>query len=154
MSDLEVDLQGEYAIVNQVMRLYSDKFAAQGFEHDRVKLEASRVLPMVLSFRFWNKRTLMNMDISFFPAREGLNGAFSIHFEKHVNRMLNVADYLKLHGREDLTKFFRYRDPKTDVRHFADSLLQILIGLFGTDLKPIIEGKTFEETPIDWQGYK
>jgi hypothetical protein len=23
-----------------------------------------------------------------------------------------------------------------------------------TDLKPILDGKTFEETPIDWQGYK
>jgi len=67
---------------------------------------------------------------------------------------LDVKTYLKLHGREELTKLFRYRDPKTDVGRFADSLFQMLVGLFDQELKSIIEGETFEETPIDWQGYK
>jgi hypothetical protein len=32
--------------------------------------------------------------------------------------------------------------------------LQVLGGLLDADLKPILEGKTFEEIPIDWVGYK
>jgi len=30
----------------------------------------------------------------------------------------------------------------------------MLDGLLDTDLKPIIDGTTFEETPIDWMGYR
>jgi hypothetical protein len=32
--------------------------------------------------------------------------------------------------------------------------LQVLDRLLDRELKPILEGKTFEEIPIDWLGYK
>jgi hypothetical protein len=32
--------------------------------------------------------------------------------------------------------------------------MRMLCGLFDRDLKPILDGTYFEETYIDWQGYK
>ena len=96
----------------------------------------------------------MRIDISFCAATRGLNGGFTVLIIKPVNHKLNVEDYLKAHDREMLTEYFTYRDTSTNVRAFADMFLQMLVGLLDRDLKPIIEGKTFEETPIDWMGYK
>jgi hypothetical protein len=96
----------------------------------------------------------MEIDISFVAATKGLNGGFTVLIIKPVNHKLSVEAYLKSHGREILTGFFTYHDPTTDVRSFADSFLRMLVGLLDGDLKPILDGKTFEETPIDWMGYK
>jgi hypothetical protein len=96
----------------------------------------------------------MKINITFFHAVEGLNGGFNASITKPVNHVINVEDYLKLHGRETLARFFSYRDPATDIRSFADTFMQMLCGLFDRDLKQILDGTYFEETPIDWQGYK
>ena len=40
------------------------------------------------------------------------------------------------------------------MRGFADAAVRTLLGLFDTELKAVLDGETFEETPIDWQGYK
>ncbi len=69
------------------------------------------------------------------------------------NRKLNVHDYLVLHGRSDMARLLT-DDAPTDVRAFSESSVRMLIGLLDNELKPIVEGKTFEETPIDWDGYK
>jgi hypothetical protein len=90
----------------------------------------------------------------FFAAANGLNGGFLVQIEKPVNKSLNVKDYLKLHGHQELDKLFNYRDPTTDVRSFAESFFQMLCRLFNEDLKPVLDGETFEETPTDWMGYK
>jgi len=96
----------------------------------------------------------MVINISYFAATKGLNGGFIVFIVKPVNHRLNLKNYLKLHERETLTRFFSYRDPATDIRSFADTFMQMLCGLFDRDLKPILDGTYFEETPIDWQGYK
>jgi hypothetical protein len=70
------------------------------------------------------------------------------------NRKLNVSDYLARHGRGEIAASFTCDDPTTDLRSFTESTILALLELFDNELKPIVEGKTFEETPIDWQGYK
>ena len=70
------------------------------------------------------------------------------------NRKLNVRDYLDRHGRSETSASFTSDDPTRGLREFAESTVRTLLGLFDNELKPIVEGKRFEETPIDWQGYK
>ena len=147
-------LKGDDAIVNEVMHQYSPAFAAHGFDLKEVTLEGSQELGRFPVFHFLNDRTAMQIDISFCAAVAGLNGGFTVLIIKPVNQKLDVEDYLKLHKREMLTQYFTYRDPSTDVRVFADTFLRMLSGLLDRDLRPIINGRTFEETPIDWMGYK
>ena len=154
MNQVEAALTDEYAIVRDALYQHLAEFAAYGFEFVGATLEGSLELERFPMFRFRNQRTGMAIAISFFAARDGLNGGFTALLIKPVNRKLDVEDYLKLHGREELSKYFRYRDPKTDVRAFADAFFQMLCDLLGKELQPILTGKTFEETPIDWQGYK
>jgi hypothetical protein len=154
MNQVEATLTGDYGVVDEVVRRYVPRFAAHGFEFTGVTIEGSPKLPRFPIFHFLNKRTGMRIGVSFSAAVEGRNGGFTVLIINPVNRKLNVNDYLKLHGREELSKFFTYRDPPTDIRSFADSFLQMLCGLLDQDLKPIVDGKTFEETPIDWMGYK
>ena len=154
MNQGEVALTGDSAIVNEVVRQHASSFGRYGFELTGVTLEGSPKLQPFPVFHLLNKRTGMRIDVSFFAATGRLNGGFTVLIIKPVNRKLDVEDYLKLHGREELTTFFNYREPTTDVRRFADSFLQMLVGLLNKDLKPILDGKLFEETPIDWMGYK
>jgi hypothetical protein len=129
-------------------------FPPLGFELTEITLEGSPRLSQFPVFHYLNKQTGMRFHISFFAAKDGLNGGFTILIIKPVNRKLNVEDYLKRRERNELTSFFTYPDAKTDVRKFANNFLQMFCKLLDTDLKPIIDGQTFEETPIDWQGYK
>jgi hypothetical protein len=154
MNQVEVALTGDYAVVNEVVRQYGPRFATHRFELTGVTLEGSPKLQPFPVFHLLNKQSGMRIDISFFAATGGLNGGFTVLILKPGNRKLDVEDYLKLHGREEPTNFFRYRDPITDVRSFANSFLQMLCGLLDEDLKPILDGKIFEETPIDWMGYR
>ena len=128
-------------------------------EHGFVLLQASRVgYPRTKSysaaFSFFNYQTAMEINFSFFPAHEGLNGGFISSIIKHGTRRLQLEDYLKLHGRSELTEFFSYRDEKKDIEEFAKAFLAMFLELLDTDLRTILDGTTFEETPIDWMGYK
>jgi hypothetical protein len=155
INQVEAALTGDFAIVRDIVRQHTGEFITHGFELVNVTLvPGSSKIQTSPVFEFLNRRTGMTIRISFSAAHDGLNGGFGVRIIKPVRRRLNVEDYLKLHGRGGLTKYFRYRDPKTDVRSFAESFLQMLSGLLDEDLKPILDGKTFEETPIDWMGYK
>jgi hypothetical protein len=149
-----LELTGDDSVVNEVVQQHAPGFSARGFDFKEVTLEGSQELGRFPVFHFLNERTAMAIDISFCAAAKGLNGGFTVLIIKPVNRKLDVEDYLKEHGREALTRFFTYRDPATNLRNFADEFLRMFVGLLDRDLKPILVGKTFEETPIDWMGYK
>lgn len=147
-------LSGDDATVNEVVQQHTSSFAAHGFNFKEATLEGSQELGRFPVFHFLNEQTAMRIDISFCAAARGLNGGFTVLIIKPVNQKLDVEDYLTEHKREALTKYFTYRDPATDIRGFADTFLRMLVGLIDRDLKPILEGKIFEVTPIDWMGYK
>lgn len=147
-------LTGDYAVVRDVLHEREAAFAVHGFELVGVAIEGSASVQEYVVFRVLNKRTGMEVRISFSSAKHGLNGAFVVVITKPVDRRLNVKDFLKRHKRDDLTRFFSYRDPATDIRSFAESFLDMLLELFDADLKRVLDGSTFEDTPIDWAGYK
>ena len=150
----EPQLTGSYAIVRDVVRQNAPSLAKRGFDFSGVSLIGSPELQQFPSFAFLNKRTGMQIDISFIAAAAGLNGGFNVMIIAAGNRKLDVEDYLKLHKLNSLAKPFTYGDPKTDLRLFADSFFKGLDGIFDKELKPILDGKLFEETPIDWMGYR
>jgi hypothetical protein len=95
----------------------------------------------------------MILDISFFPACYGRSGGFNAFLIRPDNHKLSVKEYLNRHGFEEAAKVFTYREPM-DVRVFADMFFQTIVRLLKDDLRPFVEGNTWEDTPIDWMGYK
>lgn len=154
MNQLQVALTGDSAVVHEVVRQHAPAFSSKGFELNGVTLEGSPKLSLFPVFHFLNKSTGMRIDISFFAAANGRNGGFTALLIKPVNHKLDVEDYLKQRGRTEIGSFFTYRDPETDIRKFTNSFLLMLESSFEKELRPILEGKTFEETPIDWMGYR
>lgn len=154
MTQAGMPLTGDFEIISEVVRQQEGEFAARGFEFSEVVWEGSPKLRRYPVFKFRNRRTGMMIDIAFFPASAGRNGGFVVTIIKPVNHVLNVKDYLKLHKNEEPTRFFTYRDPNTDVRSFAREFFQTFVGLMHKELAPILEGRVWEDTPIDWMGYK
>ena len=155
MSRPEMAFRGDSAIVREVIQRHSPIFVAHGSEFAGASLEGSPKLQRFPVFHFLNKQTSMRIDISYCATATGRNGGcFTVLIIQPPNSKLDVEDYLKLHGCEELTKPFTHRGRITDVRGFADSFLQDLVSLLDSNLKPVLEGKVWEETPIDWMGYK
>lgn len=150
----EQSFAAEFAVVDEVVRAAAPEFAARGFVLTNVAVEGSPRALLSLVSHFSNKQADLDLTVSFFAASDGLNGGFNVMIVKPPNRKLVVLDYLERRGRTDLPRLFTYSDPATDLRSFAESRIRTLLDLLDGELKPIVEGKTFEETPIDWQGYK
>jgi len=149
----ETDLSGDFAVVANVVNRYADKMTSLGFYQDRITIEGSPQTVVFIVFHFLNYQTEIILNISFSPARHGRNGGFNAFLIRPGNRKLSLKEYLKLHGLGDAFKSFTYREP-IDVGMFADTFLRSLIRLLEEDLKPFLDGTAWEETPIDWMGYK
>jgi hypothetical protein len=154
MSRAEGAFTADSAVVSEVMLKHAPGFVAHGFELTGADLAGSAELQRFPVFHFLNKQTGMRIDVSYYATLTGLNGGFTVLIIKPPNSKLEVEDYLKLHGHEELSKSFTYHGPVSDLRSFADSFLRNLVDLLDGDLKPILEGTVWEETPIDWMGYK
>lgn len=154
MTQQHVSLTGDSAIVAAAINARAPELLARGFEFVSTTLEGSPKTGQFPSFNFVNRKTGLQLTISFSPAPQGLNGGFIVLITKPVNRKLDVEEYLKRRGRKDLESVFTYRDPATDIRKFAESFVDALTRALDAELRPVLEGKVFEETPIDWGGYR
>lgn len=151
---VEETLTGDFAIVNDVLRECRPELSSLGFEYVVTEWGGSPKLRQYPVFKFRKKRTNMELGILFSLAGQGLNGGFVATITKPKNHLLDVKDYLRLHGHEDSTRLFSYRDPNTDIRVFAQDFCRTLLGVMRSELAPVLDGKIWEDTPIDWQGYK
>jgi hypothetical protein len=154
MMQADPPLTGDFEIVGEIVGQHTENFSASGFEFAEVTWEGSPNLIRYPVFKFVNQRVGLSIRILFFPAQTGRNGGFVVSISKPVNHVLNVEDYLKFRGQEDFIPFFTYRDPNTDVRAFSEAFFQMLGRLLRGQLAPILQGKAWEDTPIDWMGYK
>jgi hypothetical protein len=140
----------EFAEVADVVKMYAPEFAARGFTLHDVTVDGP---PPSIYFHFSNPRTDLLLDVSSFLARSSPKRGFNAMISTPDNRKLNVRNYLVRHGRSDVAELLTDNAP-SDVRAFSEASIRLLLDLLDGELKPIVEGETFEETPIDWAGYK
>jgi hypothetical protein len=152
MDIVEQSSAADFAAVDRVVRAHAPEFAARGFTLTAVTPSPSQLIRSIV-FQFSPNRAGLRFSISFFLGPDGLRRGFNAMLITPDNRKLNLDDYLVRHGRSDIVPLLT-RDGPPDVQAFAEASVGILIGVLDNELKPIVEGKTFEETPIDWQGYK
>jgi hypothetical protein len=143
----------EFAEVDEVVRAHTPEFAARGFTLMDVTIERPGSVLRSIVFHFANARAGLRLRISSFVGTSSPKRGFSAMISTTDHRKLNVYDYLVRHGRRDMAQLLT-DDAPADVRAFCEASVRLLIGLLDNELKPVVEGKTFEETPIDWDGYK
>jgi hypothetical protein len=149
----EQSLAAEFAVVDEAVGAHASEFAARGLILRNLAEGGTPPFVRSIRFHFSNARAGLRLSVSFFVGRSGARRGFTAMIEKTGHGSLDVGDYLEHHGRSDMARLLIHDGP-TDVRAFAESSLRMLLGLLDDELKPIVEGETFEETPIDWQGYK
>jgi hypothetical protein len=142
------------ALIESVVREHTSEFAERGFKLNKVELAnypKGRTVPI---FHFVNESTRLTMRISFIEALSGRNGGFTVLLVKPGNHKLNVEDFLKRHAMQDLATAFTYHGGDSEIRSFAESFIASLIRLMDGPLRPVFSGEVWEDTPIDWMGYK
>jgi hypothetical protein len=142
----------EFAVVEEVFHAHASEFASRGFIF--VKVTDGTPLVQSRGFEFWNAHAGLSLTVSFVVGVSGQRRSFNALIHKPDHGTLNVRDYLKLHGRAEMISVFTSDVPAAELRAFTETAVRTLLTLFDNDLRPVIEGKTFEETPIDWDGYK
>lgn len=152
MDTIEQAFVPEFAEVDNVVRAHVPEFAARGFRLMNVSVNPSKLIRSIV-FHFFNDRVRLLLDISSFLGTDGRKRGFTAIISTPDNHKLNVEDYLELHGRSDMARSLTEEAPH-DVRAFSESSVRMLIDLLDNELKPVVEGKTFEETPFNWDGYK
>jgi hypothetical protein len=150
----EQSVASQFAVVEEVVRAKVSEFEAHGFVLTNVTEAGTPPFVRSLVFHFSNAGAGLLLSLSFFIGRSGQRRGFTALISRAGNGRLDVGDYLELHGRSDLSALFTSDDPSANLRSFAESAIRTLLSLFDNELKPVVEGKTFEETPIDWQGYR
>ena len=153
MTEEKVQLTGDWLTVSEVLQEHAPGFAAHGYELRRITIGGSEKIRLFPLFELRNSRIRTSIDISFSVADRARGGGFIVLIVRVDNRKMDVLDFLKEHG-QDLTDIFRYRDPQTNIRQFAERFFSTLLALMDKELNPYVKGYRFEETPIDWQGQK
>lgn len=159
MTEEKVQLTGDWLTVSEVLKEHASGFAAHGYELRRTTIGGSEKIRLFPIFELRNSRIRTSIDISFSVADQRRGGGFIVLIVRVDNRKMDVLDFMKEHGLtkydgRDLTEIFRYRDPQTNIRQFAERFFSTLLALMDKELNPYVKGYRFEETPIDWQGQK
>jgi hypothetical protein len=153
MDIAEQSVTPEFAVIDEVVRAHAPDFAARGFILMNVAVEGPPRVLRTIVFHFSNPSIGLLLDVSSFLGRSGVKRGFNAMIIAPGNRTLNVHDYLVRHERSEEAQSLTNEAP-SDVRAFAESSVRLFLDLLDGALKPVVEGKTFEETPIDWAGYK
>jgi len=94
------------------------------------------------------------VEVGFFSGSRDFKPSFSVYITDAQGRNLNVREYLRVHGRQDVLEQFVDQGKNTSLQAFVFSFLTILDRLFLTELKEILEGSKWEVIPFNWRGYK
>ena len=95
------------------------------------------------------ENSFIKLEISFFNQGDNL----SVWIIKNQEQYFTLSEYLKHKNREDDLNSIE-RKSGEDIIQYLTRYLNFTHELLKTDLKPIIEGKTWEEVSRDWMGYR
>ena len=151
----EENYQAELDISREMIRDYSATLAEHGFEYKETHISHSDLTGDSIQFTFVTKKTGISMKINYNPSLNNMRRLFAAIIEKNGEKQrLYLDQYLKIHKRNDLLAFFMDRGRVLEMRAFWNGFFGVLESLFSNELKEVIEGRRWEGTPFDWDGYK
>jgi|SRR5579884_142608 len=143
-----------FALVTKLVESHLHIFQKHGFNYEQSKIINFRASGNMLTMLFSNKITGMQIDLNFAHAANGFNGGFLLYIINIEGKRLNVGKYLLLHGLTKERLLFTYTENVPDFEKYCETFLSMLDQLLSGELKPIIDGKKWEDIPFDWGDYK
>jgi hypothetical protein len=115
-------------------------------------LRTLRVIEARAASSDWSKR--MRVDITYHPPFGNRSRMLNATIKNPAGRYINFIAYLQAHKRRDLIDTLFAMAETATPDEYWDQFFAVLDQLFDTDMRDIVEGKRWEEVPIDWQGLK
>ena len=140
-------------VVADVVVERSPQFECHGYILKAAEVVVSPLQGRIPGFLFENNEAKRILRIDFLPARSDLNGVFTATLYRESGQgSMSILSFFRKRGHEGAGRFV-YREP-ADLRKVTSEFLSLLLREFDLSLRDYVVGRAFEETPVDWQGYK
>jgi hypothetical protein len=129
-------------------------FACHGYGFAHSEILKSKAELKYLSFEFHNESTQMRIVLSYVQPKDGTQRLFSIFITNSRKEEFHPTSWLKQQGRIEDVKHLMRSSESVSVIQFAENALRFIHDLFKNELKDIVEGRSWDDAPIDWVGFK
>jgi hypothetical protein len=129
-------------------------FASHGYEYSGSQSQSSKVAGDSIVFTFVNDKAGMRITITYFPPYKQQQRDFVILVHDGKGENFSLGDYLQTHKRDDVQLLLKAENRNPDFRVYWEDFFRKLDRLFNADLNDIVEGRRWENIPIDWGDYK
>jgi hypothetical protein len=146
----------ERASAEASLRKHSGIFTSRGFVYRGLEVQHSKLLPDYNLFTFVNPATGRTIEISHVPSFDSRGRTFVFTIGDGSGKSFALATYLRAHGRDDLVRTLENASNIPDFDAALEEVIRTLQHIVDGDphLAEIIDGKTWEDVPFDWMGYK
>ncbi len=143
-----------FATIKELMERHIDIFQRQGFILTDENFDQHGPVGPEMRFHFFNERSKLDLKFDFTVTTGPRKGIFTVQIIKSRKDSLIVQNYLRIHGYAAEASLFVCTEGVLDFTKYAENFFSMLERVFENQLKPILSGKEWETTPIDWYGYK
>lgn len=144
----------ELRVSETLLQTHTSDLADRGLVYEDSKTDHSALAGDSVVASFVHRTNAIRLTITVFPGLSIDDRGFLVIIRRANGDALNLIDFLRLRGKGNLIDGFVNGHPQPDIGAFVEGCLQTLLELLDTDLKPILEGRDWESTPVDWKGYK
>jgi hypothetical protein len=148
------EIEAGLELARELIKDYESVLSRRGYQYEKSEVRTSRITADSVDFFFRNDVTGGRIDISYTPASGNYPQFLNALITNSRGQHFTLGSWLQAHKRQDTIKRLIDVARTGDVRGYWDHFFALLDHLFDTDLKDIIEGRRWEEVPIDWQGLK
>lgn len=147
------EIEAELDLALKLMPQYEAIFIDRGYRLLDTFIERDKVLADGRVFVFQNDRAGRRIALTYYPPKRATR-SFALSVEKPDGPYFTLRNYLSKHKHDAIED--RLMPKAGEVEDFWRDHFAALADLLATDsnLRAIIDGKTWEDVPIDWQGYK
>ena len=129
-------------------------FSAYNYSYTKQEIEHTKTTGGFLTAIYTNDLTGMTIDLSYFPSYRDKKRMIIVTIVSREKKDFYLKEWLTTHGRKhELDRLINQPDDMNP-RNFIEEALGVLNRLFEGDLRDIVEGRRWEDTPLDWAGYK
>jgi len=103
---------------------------------------------------FSSKQVGRIIDVSYTTAQKGRQSSIVALIETDDGKRFSLNDWLSVHGKSDMIPFSANETPNLSEEAFIKQFCEAFEQIASHELKDILTGKTWEDVPMDWQGYR
>lgn len=144
----------EIRIAVRTVESFRDRFSTFGLEYLGAQTEQSNLAGDSAVFLFRHVKSGVLLRLSVFPSIAAKKRSAVVILTNRRGQTLNVNDYLTVHKQEETRSEFVADRASADIGTFVEHVVNALLNLLAADLRTVLEGRHWEDIPIDWAGYR